>query len=343
MTKLQSSTHTTQIPPLSESLRVFHIGGYWRGQNDTVRHMMLGLRQAGAQVFEYATDEHREALDTDGRRYDRGTTCPVWLRWGNVGPMLEDYDPHLVICNAGGLAFRPDVAASLRQSRTLLGIALSDPAVFEPATRHIAPLFDLFLTNHPPTVPLYQALGATAAPLRFGTNPEFFRPVAARPELACDVMVMGHAHRDRIELVRRLAREFRLHLYGEGWDKHGIPSRGLIYGEDSLAALASAFCVVVFHRGLQGEPLIKPSLFDFTAAGALVVTNYDPAVDDYFVFGDELVGFHGEDDLMATIRRQLSHPQQAERIRQAGRARTLRDHTWAGVWRAIFQQYWPLQ
>lgn len=167
-------------------------------------------------------------------------------------------------------------------------------------------------------------LGATAAPLRFGTHPEFFQPAAARSELACEVLMVGHANPDRLQPVKRLAREFQLHVYGEGWDKHGIPSRGLIFGEDSLAALASAFCVVVFHRGLRGDPLIKPSLFDFTAAGALVVTNYHPAIEPYFVFGDEIVGFHGEEDLVPTIRRLLEHPQEAERIRRAGRARTLR-------------------
>lgn len=319
----------------TEEVRAFHIGGYWRGENDTVRHMMLGLQQAGAQVYEYSTDEHREALDTDGRRYDRGTTGPVWLRQEIVGPVLEAFDPHLVICNAGGLAFRPDAAVALRRSRCLVGIALSDPAVFACTTRHIAPHFDLFLTNHPPTAPSYEALGVTAAPLKFGTNPEFFRPMKSSPELACDVLVMGHAHRDRIDPVRRLERTFSLHVYGEGWEEHGIPSRGLIFGERSLAALASAFCVVVFHRGLRGDPLLKPSLFDFTAAGALVVTDYDPAVEPYFVFGEELAGFRGEEELVATVRSLLDRPWDAERIRRAGRARTLRDHTWARAWRAM--------
>jgi hypothetical protein len=44
-----------------------------------------------------------------------------------------------------------------------------------------------------------------------------------------------------------------------------------------------------------------------------------------------------------TIRRLLDHPQEAERIRRAGRARTLRDHTWASVWRAILQEQRSLQ
>ena len=57
-------------------LRAFHVGGYWRGANDMVRQMMLGLRAAGAEVLEYSTDDHPEALDTEGRPYDRGTTGP---------------------------------------------------------------------------------------------------------------------------------------------------------------------------------------------------------------------------------------------------------------------------
>lgn len=184
MIKLQCLTDTTRILPMDESLRAFHIGGYWRRENDTVRHIMLGPRQAGARVYEYSTDEHREALDTDGRRYDRGTTCPVWLRWDIVWPVLEECEPHLVICNAGGLAFRPDAAANLRRSRRLLGIALSDPAVFEPTTRHFAPLFDLFLTNHPATVPLYEASGRNSGAIAVRHPPGVF-PACRSPLRAC--------------------------------------------------------------------------------------------------------------------------------------------------------------
>ena len=112
------------------------MGGYWRGENDMVRNMMLGLRAAGAEVYELCTDDHLEAVDTEGRIYDRGTTGPVWLRYERVAPILERFDPHLVICNATGLAFRAEDAARIRHRRCLLGIALSDPDVFAPTTRH---------------------------------------------------------------------------------------------------------------------------------------------------------------------------------------------------------------
>ncbi len=321
----------------TRELRAFHIGGYWRGANDMVRQMMLGLRGAGAEVFEYSTDEHREALDTDGRPYDRGTSCPVWLRWEELAGTIRRLEPHLIICNAGGLAFRPADADRLRQRFCLLGIALSDPDVFQPATRHTASTFDLFLTNAPACIPLYEQLGARAALLPLATNDEFFHPVPARAELACEVLIMGQAHPDRIEPVRALADAFDTHLYGEGWEQHGLASRGLIFGDDALAALNSARITVVVFLTRSGHPLVKVGLLDFAAAGALVATNVFSQVEEYFVYGREIIGFDSTADLVKQVRYYLDHPAEADAIRQAGRARVLRDHTWRRAWARILE------
>ena len=319
-------------------LRAFHIGGYWRGANDMVRQMMLGLRAAGAEVLEYSTDDYPEALDTEGRPYDRGTTGPVWLRWESLREPIARFDPHLVICNAGGLSFRPEAARELRRRACLLGIALSDPDVFEPATRHIAAHFDLFLTNAPGCVPRYQALGARAGVLSIATNQAFFHPVPPRPEYACEVLVLGRAHPDRVEPARALVDRFDTHVYGEGWEEHGIASRGLIYGEDVLAALSSAKATVIFFLTGGGHALVKVGLFDFAAAGALVVTNRFAEVERYFEYGREIVGFDSTGDLVRKIRHYLDHPGEAEAVRRAGRERVLAEHTWPAVWPGILQQ-----
>lgn len=316
-------------------LRAFHVGGYWRGANDMVRQMMLGLRAAGAEVLEYSTDEHREALDTEGRNYDRGTTGPVWLRWEQLREPIARFAPHLVVCNAGGLSFRPDAAAELRRHCCLLGIALSDPDVFEPATRHFAANFDLFLTNAPGCVPRYQALGARAEVLPIATNEAFFHPVPPRPELACEVLVPGRAHPDRVEPVRALVAGFDTHVYGEGWEEHGVASRGLIYGDDVLAALNSARITVIFFRTGGGHALVKVGLFDFAAAGALVFTNRFSEVEPYLEYGREIVGFDSTAELLRQARHYLDHPAEAEAVRRAGRARVLAEHTWPAVWPRI--------
>ncbi|HEX4495764.1 MAG TPA: glycosyltransferase [Thermoanaerobaculia bacterium] len=319
-------------------LRAFHIGGYWRGANDMVRQMMLGLRAAGAEVHEYSTDEHREALDTEGRPYDRGTTGPVWLRFERLREPLERFAPHLIVCNAGGLSFRPEDARALRRGACLLGIALSDPDVFAPATRHFAATFDLFLTNAPGCVPRYRALGARAGVLPIATNEAFFHPAPPSSEHACEVLVLGRAHPDRLEPVRALVERFDTHVYGEGWDEHGIAGRGLIYGDDVLAALASARITVIFFRTGGGHALVKVGLFDFAAAGALVLTNRFAEVERYFDYGREIVGFDSTDELLAQVRHYLDHPDEAAAVRAAGRARVLAEHTWPAVWPRILAQ-----
>lgn len=321
-----------------ERLRVFYIGGYWRGPNDMVHQMRLGLESTGATVYEYSTDEHPEALDTEGIPYDRGTSGPVWLRWEHLREPLEAFAPHLVVCNAGGLSFRPDDAAALRRRACLLGIALSDPDVFEPSTRHIAACFDRYLTNAPDCIPRYQALGANAELLTIGTNEHFFHPVPPRPEMKCEVLMLGRAHPDRVEPVRALVENFDTHLYGEGWDEHGLQSRGLIYGEDVLAALSSTRITVVFFRTGAGHPLVKIGLFDFPAAGALVATNHFPEVAKHLEYGREIIGFDDTPDLLAKVRYYLDHPDEAEAIRQAGRARVLKDYTWEKGWRRILRK-----
>lgn len=320
------------------TLRAFHIGGYWRGDNDMVRQMMLGLRAAGAEVHEFSTDEHREALDTEGREYDRGTTGPVWLRWDRLREPLERFDPHLVICNAGGLGFRPEVARELRRRRCLLGIALSDPDVFEPATRHIAPTFDFFFTNAPSCVPRYEALGARAAVLPIATNDAFFHPMPPRPEYACEVLVLGRAHPDRVEPVRALVERFDTHVYGEGWEEHGIAGRGLIYGDDVLAALNSARITIIFNLTGAGHALVKVGLFDFAAAGALVFTNRFAEVEPYLTYGKEIVGFESTADLLEKVRFYLDHPGEAAAVRRAGRERVLAEHTWPHVWPRVLER-----
>jgi hypothetical protein len=325
-------------PPASRPLRAFHVGGYWRGDNDMVRQMMLGLGASGAEVLEYCTDRHPEALDTEGRPYDRGTTGPVWLRWEALAAPLAAFAPDLVICNAGGLAFRPESARELRGRLCLLGIALSDPDVFEPTTRHIASTFDLFLTNAPECVPRYAALGAVADVLPIATHEAFFRPVPPRPELACEVLVLGRAHPDRVEPVRALLASFDTRVHGEGWAEHGIPSRGLVHGEEMLAALASAAMTVIFFRTGAGHALVKVGLFDFAAAGALVLTNRFPEVERYLRYDEEVVGFDTTAELLARVRHYLDHPEEAAAVRRAARRRVLAEHTWTRVWPRLLER-----
>lgn len=323
-------------PPAPAGLRVFYIGGYWRGSNDMVAQMLSGLKAAGVTVEDFNTDEHQNALDTEGVPYDRGTSGPVWLVREKLFPPILRFRPHLIICNAGGLSFRPQDAAVLRGwGITLLGIALSDPDVFQPTTSRIFKNFDAMYTNDAATAERYRQGGVPAYQMPIATNDGFFRPLPPSPEYACDVLHLGAAHADRIEPVKALVEHFDTHVYGENWEKQGIHNRGLIYGEETLKALNSAKVTILFSRTPSGRQTVKVGIFDFLAAGALVATEDFPELRQYFDVQKELIAFNGTDEMLQKIRYYLGHPDEAEAIRQAGRAKVLTRYTWKRTWPRI--------
>lgn len=319
--------------PAPAELRVFYIGGYWRGSNDMVAQMLNGLKAAGATVQAFNTDEHQDALDTDGMPYDRGTSGPVWLVREKLFPPILRFRPHLIICNAGGLSYRPQDAATLHNwGIKLLGIVLSDPDVFQSTTSKIFKNFDAMYTNDAATVEQYRQGGVPAYQMPIATNDDFFHPLSPSPEYACDVLHLGAAHADRVEPVKALVEHFDTHVYGENWEKHGIHNRGLVYGEETLKALNSAKITILFSRTPSGRQTVKVGIFDFLAAGALVATEDFPELRQYFDVQKELITFNSTDEMLQKIRYYLDHPDKAEAIRQEGRAKVLARYTWKQTW-----------
>ena len=217
--------------------------------------------------------------------------------------MIDEFRSDLIVCNAGGLSFRPAHALQFRKRICLMGIALSDPDVFAP--------------------------GGECASVAAGHVRRLLPATAAQtPESRCEVLIFGNGYPDRVAAARALLQRFQTHVYGELWGDYGIPSRGLVFGEESVHILSSAFITVVFPpKTPGGHPIIKPYLFDYPAGGALIATDYLPAVERYFIYGKELIGFESTEELIEKVRYYLDHPEQAEQIRAAGRARVLQEHT----------------
>ena len=61
-TFLQNRITSRLRPPAPQDLRIFYIGGYWRGPNDMVAQMLQGLRATGVQVMDFNTDQNQDAL-----------------------------------------------------------------------------------------------------------------------------------------------------------------------------------------------------------------------------------------------------------------------------------------
>jgi spore maturation protein CgeB len=100
-----------------------------------------------------------------------------------------------------------------------------------------------------------------------------------------------------------------------------------------------ATVTVLFLLTPSGHPLVKVGLFDFAAAGALVVTNRFSEVERYFRYETEILGFDTTEDMLRTVRYHLDRPEQAAAIRSAGRERVLRDHSWQAIWRRLIAAF----
>ena len=71
-------------------------------------------------------------------------------------------------------------------------------------------------------------------------------------------------------------------------------------------------------------------------SGALFLAEQQDELAEYFTIGQEVLTYTDREDLLDTVRYYLAHPEQAERVRSAGRQRAVREHTWAHRFRQLF-------
>ncbi len=77
--------------------------------------------------------------------------------------------------------------------------------------------------------------------------------------------------------------------------------------------------------------------FEAPMSGALYCTGHVDELTHFFEPGREIVTYRNEEELQATVRRLLDHPEEAERIRHAGLRRALAEHTYHHRFEALFR------
>ena len=72
--------------------------------------------------------------------------------------------------------------------------------------------------------------------------------------------------------------------------------------------------------------------------GALYFTNYCEELTEFYEPDKEVVTFRNEHELLDKVRYYLSHPTEAEKIRQAGHKRALECHTYQKRFEDLFNK-----
>lgn len=89
-----------------------------------------------------------------------------------------------------------------------------------------------------------------------------------------------------------------------------------------------------------GAPIKQIRLRDFEApmSGAFYLVEHQEEIGDFFEIGVEIETFSDERELVEKCRYYLEHDEERERIREAGRRRALREHTWQKRFSDLFAQ-----
>ncbi|MGD8997846.1 MAG: glycosyltransferase [Anaerolineae bacterium] len=78
--------------------------------------------------------------------------------------------------------------------------------------------------------------------------------------------------------------------------------------------------------------------FEAPMSGALYCTGYMDELAEFFEPDREVLVYRNQHELLDKVRYYLAHPMAAERIRQAGHARALRDHTYHQRFQRLFRE-----
>jgi hypothetical protein len=239
---------------------------------------------------------------------------------------------HFLFAYLSGGLVSPETVAALSALRIpMVNLALNDKEAFvgkvrgglATGARDICRHFDLCWTSTRDALEKYCVEGALPVYLPEGANPEVHRPCDV--EKTFDVTFVGQRYGNRPAVIAALeSAGVRVEAFGPGWPSGPLPI-GEMVKMYSRSRINLGFGGVAGHKDTY---CLKGRDFEIPMSGGLYLTEQHEELESVFEVGKEIVTYTTHDDLVAKIRRLLACPEEAERIRIAGRKRALREHSW---------------
>lgn len=160
------------------------------------------------------------------------------------------------------------------------------------------------------------------------TNPDKFSQ-APSTELKTDILFVGSNWHNRTSLLYALESGFEVAVYGFNWQ--GIVPDNMykapyIANQDLPRYYASAKIVLNDHRPDMKEfGFINNRIYDATAAGALVVSDYMPEIEA--IYGDSVPMYQTKEELKEILTYYLNHEEERQQKAEKARQITLQHFT----------------
>lgn len=163
-------------------------------------------------------------------------------------------------------------------------------------------------------------------------NPVWHRPPEGLP-VSDHIVVVGNMYPSRTLLLRRLVDAgLNLRLYGGGFprwlkdDRLAARHAGRYVRREEKAAIFRSAAAVLnnLHPGeISG---VNQRLFEATACGAAVLTEWRPSLPELFEEGKEVLAFRDFDELLEKARFLLANPDRGRAMGDAASARAHAEH-----------------
>jgi spore maturation protein CgeB len=304
----------------------------WRALMDT----SFGTSDAYSyELGKLGHDAHEVVVDCE----------PLQTAWAREHG-LETVDPEVILLGQVD-GFAPDVVylqnlhvlsdEAMRALRERGVLVVGQIASEAPPDERLR-MFDLILTSFPHYVERFRALGVPSEYFRIGFDarvPDRLGPVEQQHDVVFAGALNRLRHRRGNAALASAAKSLPLEFWGydlRGWPPWSTIRRryqGEAWGLDMYRLLASSRIVLNRHIAEAREYANNMRLYEATGVGSLLVTDAKSNLHELFEPDAEVVTYGSAGELVAKARHYLAHEDERRAIAAAGRARTLRDHTYA--------------
>jgi glycosyltransferase involved in cell wall biosynthesis len=319
---------------IKDNLKIIHFGSYWQYDNDIVKLMVDDLKSmsktlevdikilyGGNNINDWFYNYEPDPIKHPGKliRY---------LIDHKVKSVIEKFKPNVVITNSGGITFTNRMFKYLKKNNiATVGISLSDPDVFPYNGKIYADKYDYFYTNSKYSLENdYENVNIKLLP--FGCSARLHKPLNIQKKY--DVVVVGGARQERIDIIDELKKNFSVGVYGAGWPQEYNSIK--VNGIDHVEALNTGDIYISFAQTTAGHMNVKVGLFEAAACKLAIITNDFDEISDYFNVGTEIITYKDIGDLIYRIKFLKNDKNRLNELKEKSYRRFINDHQWTKRW-----------
>jgi spore maturation protein CgeB len=326
---------------------------YWNGAATYYRGIYKHLHRLGYEITFAEPDIYRRQQNRDATSIDYADVV-VYQTPGDINAIIVKAAEADLIVKHSGVGADDELleARVLECKAAATRVAFWD--VDAPATlarveensqdpfRELIPQYDYIFTygGGAPIVDHYRRLGAANChPIYNGIDPDHHHPVTADARFDCDLVFVGNRLPDREKRVEdfflraaELAPQMKFILGGEGWGGKSLPENvkwiGHVATDQHNVVNVSARMVLNINRESMANVGFSPPtrVFEAAGAGACVVTDRWPGIDQFFQPEREILIASSAEEIVQYLSRLST--EDCRGIGSAMRKRALHEHTY---------------